>query len=246
MFRVLFSYFLLVHILGDFYFQSDKLAEKKRNNYRYVLLHGLIYLIVSLLCSLVFWTLPVLLSAGILSGFHWLVDSIKYLYLKKGKKVKSASIFITDQIIHLGCMAVIASLFVYMGFEFAFSAGVNQFLFLIHINPFAVLRWAGLILMMVKPANITIKQLVNKYKPREDTLFNANKTGALIGALERMIMLLMLSVGQYAAIGLVLTAKSVARYNKIAEDKNFAEYYLLGTLLSVLYAIGIYFLLPSA
>lgn len=242
MFRVWFNYYLLVHILGDFYFQSDRLAEKKRNSYKYVLLHGLIYLIISLACALPFWSLPVFLSAGILSVFHWLVDSIKYLILKKGRREQSSSMYISDQLIHLGCMAVVASLFSYMGCEFAFASGADVFLSSIFANPFTVLRWIGLILMMIKPANITIKQMVNKYKPREDTPFNTNKTGALIGALERMIMLLMLSVGQYAAIGLVLTAKSVARYNKIAEDKNFAEYYLLGTLLSVLYAIGIYFL----
>lgn len=242
MFRVLFCYFLLVHILGDFYFQSDRLADKKKTSYRSVLLHGLIYWVVSFLCVLPFWSLPLLLSAGMLSCFHWLIDSIKYLYLKKGKREQNAAIYITDQLIHLGSMAVMSSLFIYMGFEFTTSAEVNEFTSAIQLNLFTVLRWTGLILMMVKPANITIKQLVNKYKPREDTLFNANKTGALIGALERMIMLLMLSVGQYAAIGLVLTAKSVARYNKIAEDKNFAEYYLLGTLLSVLFAISTYFL----
>lgn len=32
-----------------------------------------------------------------------------------------------------------------------------------------------------------------------------------------------------SAIGLVLTAKSIARYGRISKEKNFAEYYLLGT-----------------
>ncbi|GMA43371.1 hypothetical protein GCM10025853_08280 [Tetragenococcus halophilus subsp. halophilus DSM 20339] len=48
----------------------------------------------------------------------------------------------------------------------------------------------------------------------------------------------MLYANQYAAIGFVLTAKSIARYNKIAEDPKFAEYYLLGTLLSSLLVIA--------
>jgi hypothetical protein len=74
-------------------------------------------------------------------------------------------------------------------------------------------------------------------------LENYNKAGAFIGSLERLIILLLISLGQYSAIGLVLTAKSVARYNKIADDKQFAEYYLLGTLLSALYALIIYFIL---
>ena len=47
-------------------------------------------------------------------------------------------------------------------------------------------------------------------------------------------MLIFLALNQYAALGLVLTAKSIARYDKIAKDEQFAEYYLLGTLLSTL------------
>ena len=45
---------------------------------------------------------------------------------------------------------------------------------------------------------------------------------------------IILSIKQYSSVGLVLTAKSIARYNKIAEDQKFAEYYLLGTLLSTI------------
>ena len=47
-------------------------------------------------------------------------------------------------------------------------------------------------------------------------------------------MLIFLSLGQYSALGLVLTAKSIARYDKITKDPDFAEYYLLGTLMSVI------------
>ena len=56
-------------------------------------------------------------------------------------------------------------------------------------------------------------------------------------------MLIFISIGQYSAIGLVLTAKSIARYDKIAKDPEFAEYYLLGTLLSTAAAIIASFLL---
>lgn len=44
--------------------------------------------------------------------------------------------------------------------------------------------------------------------------------------------MIFIAMNQYAALGLVLTAKSIARYDKIAKDEKFAEYYLLGTLLS--------------
>jgi len=89
--------------------------------------------------------------------------------------------------------------------------------------------------------------MLSMYKPEEDpeeiNKNNDKKTGAFIGLLERIIILIFLSIGQYSAIGLVLTAKSVARYDKISKDKNFAEYYLLGTLLSTVIVIVVYFIL---
>lgn len=71
----------------------------------------------------------------------------------------------------------------------------------------------------------------------------ANNAGRFIGTLERIIMLIFLSIGQYSAIGLVLTAKSIARYDRISKEKNFAEYYLLGTLISTVVAIVVSFIL---
>ncbi|WP_207719860.1 hypothetical protein [Clostridium algidicarnis] len=76
----------------------------------------------------------------------------------------------------------------------------------------------------------------------EDEVGGHPNAGALIGILERCIILLLLSVGQYSAIGFVLTAKSIARYNKIADDPKFSEYYLLGTLLSTMLVIVAYLL----
>ena len=72
-------------------------------------------------------------------------------------------------------------------------------------------------------------------RPSED---DGKKAGGFIGLLERLLILLFLSINQYSAIGLVLTAKSIARYDEISKDKDFAEYYLLGTLLSTFIVIS--------
>ncbi|MDU0431269.1 hypothetical protein QVA60_12760, partial [Staphylococcus chromogenes] len=58
--------------------------------------------------------------------------------------------------------------------------------------------------------------------------------GAMIGTLERIVIGICMVMGQYASIGLVFTAKSIARYNKISESPAFAEYYLIGSLFSIL------------
>ena len=58
-----------------------------------------------------------------------------------------------------------------------------------------------------------------------------------IGILKRLLILRILTINEYASIGLVITAKSVVRYKKISEDPVFSEYYLLGTLLSTIIVI---------
>ena len=59
---------------------------------------------------------------------------------------------------------------------------------------------------------------------------------SLIGVLERIIILTLWLNGQLGAIGFVLAAKSLARFNQLS-DRNFAEKYLVGTLLSVVIAL---------
>lgn len=62
------------------------------------------------------------------------------------------------------------------------------------------------------------------------------KVGATIGVLERLIVCGLVLVGEFAAIGLVVTAKTIARFKQL-EDRQFAEYYLLGTLASISVAL---------
>ena len=59
--------------------------------------------------------------------------------------------------------------------------------------------------------------------------------GRMIGILERMLVLTFVLIEQWGALGLVLAAKSVARY-KALEKRYFGEYFLIGTLTSMLCA----------
>ena len=60
--------------------------------------------------------------------------------------------------------------------------------------------------------------------------------GRAIGALERAIGLSLVLLGEYGALGLIVAAKSLARF-KALEDREFAEYFLIGTLTSLLLAL---------
>jgi hypothetical protein len=60
--------------------------------------------------------------------------------------------------------------------------------------------------------------------------------GRLIGLLERAIILILVMYNEITAVGFVLAAKSIARFKQL-EDRPFAEYYLIGTLISALMAV---------
>lgn len=227
-------------MLGFFYFHGDRFSRKISAKFTYIVLNSLIYLLISLLLLIPFYSVPLLISVVLLSVLHFVIESVNYLF----KKNQTASMYATKQLIYLGFITSVASILTYFDHTLELLPVFHTFLSKITINPDDLLAWIGLLLISIKPANVTIKQLLAKYKPNnvEKTSENQIKAGALIGTLERMIILLLISVGQYSAIGLVLTAKSVARYNKISEDKEFAEYYLIGSLFSTLYAIGTYFI----
>jgi len=60
--------------------------------------------------------------------------------------------------------------------------------------------------------------------------------GKVIGMLERGIILTFALLGEYGAISFVFVAKSMARFKQL-EKRQFAEYYLIGTLLSFFFAL---------
>jgi hypothetical protein len=62
------------------------------------------------------------------------------------------------------------------------------------------------------------------------------QVGAAVGVLERLIVVALVLAGATAAIGFVIAAKTLARFKQL-DDRDFAEYYLLGTLASVTVAL---------
>lgn len=62
-------------------------------------------------------------------------------------------------------------------------------------------------------------------------------TGKIIGILERFVILTFVLLNQYTGIAIVLMAKSIARFDELKE-RDFAEYYLVGTLASISFALG--------
>jgi hypothetical protein len=72
---------------------------------------------------------------------------------------------------------------------------------------------------------------------RSDGHASPARIGATIGVLERLLIVAFVLTGSTAAIGFVVAAKTLARFRQL-DDRDFAEYYLLGTLASVAVALG--------
>src|ERR1043166_3928813 len=60
--------------------------------------------------------------------------------------------------------------------------------------------------------------------------------GGAPGSLERALALTLVLLGEYGAVGWIIAAKSLARF-KALEEREFAEYFLIGTLASFLLAV---------
>jgi len=64
------------------------------------------------------------------------------------------------------------------------------------------------------------------------------RRGRIIGMLERSVLFFLVLQVQYIALGFVIAAKTMARFKSL-DDRDFAEYFLIGTLLSLVSAATI-------
>ena len=157
------------------------------------------------------------------------------------------NLFLIDQAAHLLTILGIAFWIGQNNITELYREEAELFFHTFDVSETVFLKWILVLLLIHKPANILIANILSGYRPEkkevsDKKLPDENGTdrnaGRMIGTLERIIMVIFIAIGQYAAVGLVLTAKSIARYDRIAKDQVFAEYYLLGTLLSTICAIA--------
>lgn len=98
----------------------------------------------------------------------------------------------------------------------------------------------------LKPASASLEVAAGADLDRETVATVELRRGRIIGNVERLIVTTLVSLGQFGAIGLVLTAKSLARFPQLSSSRDFAEYYLIGTLVSVAVAMAAGLLLAAA
>ncbi len=90
---------------------------------------------------------------------------------------------------------------------------------------------------LTMPAGILIGQLTKNWRDQIPDSENLASAGKWIGVVERIIILIFVLQNQYSAIGLLIAAKGIIRFNEKDRQEIKTEYLVIGTLLSIGIAI---------
>ena len=217
---ILFTKLFLAHLIADFVLQPKKWVLHKEANKvasKYLYFHVLIHFTITML---LLWDLSYWKIALVILVSHYLIDLLK-LYVNTLFKNKSIP-FLIDQVLHvlvLYCCAYYTDLWSHT------------------VAIFEQLDWSLItaVVFVSFPAAIIMGKLL---EPMSSQLEMDHKSlpnaGKYIGIIERLFVLLFIILDHWEAIGLLLTAKSVFRFNDLKESnsRKLTEYILIGTLVS--------------
>jgi hypothetical protein len=240
----------LGHLVADFVFQMRRLVDGKLHGRPSAyLLHGLIHYLSTILLVGFFIPGSILalsthLTIAALALVHLLIDSAKVQLATKRVIHGDAGSYVADQLAHLLTVALAAWL-LSPGMSFTALAAPLQASRSMGTKFFAVpVIYLGVIFAGGYLIRFLMDSLTKSVKDEElekagEQLLSA---GLYIGWLERFLILTALLLRSPAAVGLILTAKAITRYPEF-KSARFAEYVLIGTLLSVSLAfVGAVFL----
>lgn len=229
---------VLGHVLADFVFQSKRMVAGK-DRPRGLLLHGgLVFAVHAAvyLPLLSFTSLAAILAVAVV---HVLVDAVKRAWVRR--RHDGLPLFLLDQAVHV---IVLLGVWSFLLIEpDVLTAG---FLPLEAFEPWADLLTIIAILLAVVAFNgsgaAAVVSLILADTPTQDgdpeaRCERGDGHGRRIGMLERWLVVLFVLAGAWIGIGLVVAAKSIARFDRIRQEPLFAERYLVGTLGSLLIAV---------
>ena len=230
---------IIMHLLGDFYLQTTKVAQCKNAsrrsecerckkcknhswiNWKYLLVHSLLYVVPFLGLHFIMDGRYVKNVLVTLFVTHVLVDTASCYFNKRNKQT---IVFIVDQALHVGILCLIPR-FV------TISYNINDCYY-------AVLKIIFAYLMLIMPCSITVSKLFKDTYPqsKEIGIFDI---GSIIGVMERILTFIFASFESFPVIAIIITVKTWARTNDLKEPE-FRNKYLLGTLTSLVLALIIF------
>jgi len=215
---------LVGHLVGDFLFQTNTIAERKMNEWKYLLIHIALVFLSMVICTVGYWSWGMVGALALISLLH-LVDRVK----NYGKD--SLRWFFADQVFHLVSIAIIPAFFGIWS-----STSVLRFIEKVYYHPefwVYVLGYVGGVFV----SSIVIGKILGSIEREDSGSAPVSPLAGKIGIVERMIVITLALFNQYTAIGIVFAIKGVARKTYVECNDFQGEIYFLGTGLSFFFAI---------
>ncbi|MBE6812122.1 MAG: DUF3307 domain-containing protein [Ruminococcaceae bacterium] len=229
---------IILHLLGDFYLQTAKIAkcknakidndcnnckkckDKSKLNKQYMFIHMLLYTLPFVfLFFMTGWKSALLAIIGIIVS-HGIIDSIACFF---NKRTKQTLVFIIDQFLHTSILFLIYKMVEFNSIFDKYGLIVKSVL---------------TVLLLMIPCSIFINKIFEDLYPetKNKGLFDV---GSIIGILERFLVIIFAYFENFPAIAIIITVKTWARTNDLKEPE-FRNKYLLGTLASLVLALCSY------
>jgi hypothetical protein len=228
----------LAHLLTDFVLQSNQMVtNKKRGAVLAYAEHGAIHF-VSAAAFLGFAIPGLALNLGFYASIlgltlvHLAIDWLKLRLVRSEMLEDGAAAFLGDQAVHTLTVFLTAWLITRPPFwtllaKLHWAQAAIEKPLLVSVVYVGVIFGGGYVVrFLTKPLT---KQDMSILGETSNEMQNA---GMYIGWLERFAVLTALVLQSPATVGLILTAKSIVRYPEM-KSVRFAEYFLIGTLLSM-------------
>jgi hypothetical protein len=235
---------LLIHTITNHIFNLEK-----KSNFVYAL-----YLIPTIISSYVFITTND--PDGFINLLIRLIIVTLIILTQKLiiKKVKSNNIKIlsklASELLMLGAIVAFKNNIPYYEISTSFGNEITLFSIIIYIIFSGTYMIVNTIYFIYKTEDISndMDSLFLLHTDSKDInliiKYEGTKVGKAVGILERLIVIIVILSGYYAGIAFIFGIKSLVRF-KMLENKFFSEYYLLGTLLSLSYAVIGFYLLDA-
>ena len=214
---------LLSHLMTDFVLQPRSWVDDRNQKHfasARLYLHGLTTASVAyLLMGWQYW-----LVASVILITHIVIDGWK------SYQPQTSTYFLIDQSLHL---LVITACWYFTFIKWSEVVVAWQ-----HLDT-QVPLWKTItaFVFLTSPAGILIGQITKPWRDKLPEAENLANAGKWIGIIERVIILLFVLQNQFSAIGLLVAAKGIIRFNEKDRPEIKTEYLVIGTLMSIALAV---------
>ena len=220
------------HVLADFALQTRRMVEGK-GRLGWLALHAAVVALVQAAVALPFLSPRAILLIAGLALTHAAIDRLK----AAATRPSGLGPFLADQVAHLVVLIVVWILWTPAPVWPAplhplFEAMIGTWsVVAVLAAAYAFNGHGGAAIVAAVLARHRLDEVTDDITEEE------RSRGRTIGILERVILLTLVIVGQWGALGFVIAAKSIARFKDL-DQRDFSERYLIGTLTSVAVAIA--------